>query len=139
MKTRIAILVTGIMLLGLVSVSCNTQNKQKVETVEAKVEVKEAPVKAKNVAKLKTSLVCFVNNKFMGIDQIPVDFEGKTYYGCCKDCVAKLQNIRSTRYGIDPLTGAEVDKALAFIVMKPKGNNDVFYFESEENYLKFTK
>lgn len=134
MKTRIAILVTGILFLGFVS--CNTQNKK---TNETNVEVKNTVVKTKKEAKLKTSLVCFVNNKFMGIDQIPVEFEGKTYYGCCPDCVGKLKNIRETRYAIDPLTGTEVDKALAYIVIAPQGNNDVLYFESEENYLKFSK
>ena len=134
MKTRIAILVTGILFLGFVS--CNTQNKQKVET---KSEVNKTVAKETKNAQLTTSKVCFVNNKFMGIDQIPVDFEGKTYYGCCPDCVGKLKTIRETRYAIDPLTGTEVDKALAYIVIAPQGNNDVLYFESEDNYLKFTK
>jgi YHS domain-containing protein len=134
MKTRIAILVTGILFLGFVS--CNTKNKQKAET---KVEIEKTVVKETNSAKLASSKVCFVNNKFMGIDQIPVEFEGKTYYGCCKDCVGKLQNIREIRYAKDPLTGAEVDKALAYIVIAPQGNNDVLYFESEDNYLKFNK
>ena len=134
MKKRIAILVTGIVLLGFVS--CNTQNKK---TNETSVEVKTTEVKTKKEAKLKTSLVCFVNNKFMGIDQFPVEFEGKTYFGCCPDCVVKLKTIREVRYSLDPLTGVEVDKALAYIVIAPHGNNDVLYFESKDNYLKFTK
>lgn len=134
MKNRIAILATAIIFFGFVS--CNNQNKQNVET---KVEVKKTVVKTKKEAKLKTSLVCFVNNKFMGIDQIPVEFEGKTYYGCCEDCVVKIKNLREVRYAIDPLTGTEVDKALAYIVLSPQGNNDVLYFESENNYLKFKK
>tara|TARA_B100000508_G_scaffold138607_1_gene135060 strand:- start:759 stop:1169 length:411 start_codon:yes stop_codon:yes gene_type:complete len=135
MKTRIAILVTGILFLGAVSIGCNSTKKEKVEN---NVEIKNTVVAKTKGAKLKSSLVCFVNNKYMGIDQIPVEFEGKTYYGCCKDCVGKLQNIRQTRYATDPLTGAEVDKALAYIVISPRGNNDVLYFESEENYLKYT-
>jgi len=136
MKTKIAILVTGILFLGAVSISCNSTKKEKIEN---KTEVTKTVVTKAKDAKLKSSLVCFVNNKYMGIDQIPVDFEGKTYYGCCEDCVGKLKNIRETRYAKDPLTGAEVDKALAYIVIAPQGNNDVLYFESEENYKKYTK
>jgi hypothetical protein len=65
MKTRITILATGILFLGFVS--CNTQNKQKVET---KVEVKKEVAKTVNTAKLASSKVCFVNNKFMGVVKI---------------------------------------------------------------------
>lgn len=147
-------LLLGVSLFLLVAVSCATPNKEKKEnsasTAEPIVNVPENPVASTTTpstteattakeSKLKPSLVCFVNNKFMGIDQIPVEVEGKTYYGCCKDCVGKLKNIREIRYSIDPLTGKEVDKALAYIVLDPKGNQDVLYFESEQNYLNYLK
>ncbi len=135
MKTKIAILIIGITALSL-GISCNSSSK---DAKPAKVPVIEKKQAVKATAQVKTNLVCFVNNKFMGIDQIPVEVDGKTYYGCCEDCVGKLNNIRATRYATDPLTGAEVDKALAYIVKAPSGNNDVLYFASEENYLKYTK
>jgi YHS domain-containing protein len=122
MKTKINVIVISFIAL-VVSVSCN----------KAKNEVKV------NEAKIKSSLVCFVNNKFMGIDQIPVEVEGKTYYGCCPDCVKKIKTIREVRYALDPLTGKEVDKALAYIVLSPSGNNDILYFESELSYKKYFK
>lgn len=88
---------------------------------------------------LKSSYVCFVNNRYMGSEQIPVEVENKTYYGCCEGCVGKLKKNRSLRYAKDPLTGNEVDKAKAYIVLKPRGKGEVLYFESRANYLKFYK
>jgi YHS domain-containing protein len=83
-------------------------------------------------------LVCMVNNAYMGRKQLPVAFEDKTYYGCCEMCVAKIQNNREVRYAQDPVTGKEVDKAEAYIVLKPgAGNGDVLYFESEETYKRY--
>lgn len=139
MNTKITILALSIIVL-VTSISCNNQKKEtKNEVQKEAVTIQENSTDAKKEAKLKSSLVCFVNNKFMGIDQIPVEFEGKTYYGCCEDCVAKIKTIREVRYATDPLTGAEVDKALAYIVIAPQGNNDVLYFESEQNYLTYLK
>merc|ERR1712232_951318 len=87
--------------------------------------------------RVKSSYVCYVNNNYMGKEQIPVEVDGKTYYGCCQGCVGNLKKNRAPRYATDPLTGREVDKATAYIVLKPNGNGKVLYFESEENYLKF--
>lgn len=86
---------------------------------------------------LQSSYVCMVNNKYFGKEQIPVPYEGKTYYGCCKGCVGNLQNNRSVRYSVDPGTGKEVDKATAYIVMQPGDSGEVFYFESEASYKKY--
>jgi len=143
MKTKISILAFGFMALAL-SISCNNTKKEvKNESVNELVHESPAVEASQEAtakeAELKSSLVCFVNNKFMGINQIPVEFEGKTYYGCCEDCVAKINNMREVRYAKDPLTGKEVDKALAYIVLSPQGNNDVLYFESEQNYRAFIK
>jgi YHS domain-containing protein len=131
---------TLIALLVIIS-SCSTSTKENKNQNVINSKEKVAPLNSsitKNT-KLKPSLVCFVNNKYMGIDQIPVLVEGKTYYGCCQDCVGKLKNIRSTRFANDPLTGKKVDKALAYITMAPAGNQDVLYFESEQNYLNYIK
>lgn len=78
-----------------------------------------------------------VNDAYMGVDQIKVPVAGKMYYGCCEMCVDKLNNLESVRYGTDPYTGQSVDKADAFIVLKSKATGAVFYFESEETYIKY--
>jgi len=89
--------------------------------------------------KVQSSYVCYVNNKYMGKEQIPVEVNGKTYYGCCQMCVGKLQNNEEVRTAIDPLTDKEVDKATAYIVIKDLGKSDVLYFENKNNYEKFKK
>ncbi|MDO6391065.1 hypothetical protein Q4E40_13060 [Pontibacter sp. BT731] len=86
---------------------------------------------------LPKELVCMVNNAYMGKDQFLVEFEGKQYYGCCEMCVKTIQNERQVRVALDPFTGKEIDKANAFIALKPGSNSDVLYFETEENYRKF--
>lgn len=84
--------------------------------------------------------VCFINNKYMGDKpQIPVVVEGKTYYGCCAGCVTALQSSSEARHAKDPLTGQEVDKATAYIVLKPDSSGDVLYFASKSNYEKYLK
>ncbi len=134
MKTKITILGIGILALSF-STEFYGQNSQK-EILNT--EVKESlAMPNNNEAKLESSFVCYVNNSYMGKKQIPVEVQGKTYYGCCDGCVDKLKNIREFRYAIDPLTGNEVDKAKAYIVLKPNGFGEVLYFESEGNYLKY--
>jgi YHS domain-containing protein len=86
---------------------------------------------------VSTDYVCFVNNKFMGKEQIPVEVNGKTYYGCCQGCVGTLKFDRSSRYATDPYTGKEVDKATAYIVTIPGTGGMVQYFESKLNYEKY--
>ncbi len=87
---------------------------------------------------VEPSLVCMVNDAYMGKPQIPVPVNGKTYYGCCEMCVDKLNNIESARIAIDPFSGNPVDKSEAFIVVtNPQGA--VAYFESEANYNAFKK
>ena len=90
-----------------------------------------------NQEKLQSSYVCYVNDAYMGKEQIPVDVKGKVYYGCCQGCVEKLQKNRDLRYSIDPYSQNEVDKATAYIVLKEKGKSEVLYFENKENYEKY--
>ncbi len=84
--------------------------------------------------KLKTSYVCMMNNKYFGTEQIPVEVEGKNYYGCCQGCVNSLKSNRAIRFTQDPYSGEEVDKADAYIVLNPDGSKNVLYFKSGENY-----
>ena len=89
--------------------------------------------------KVESSYVCFVNNEYMGKDQIPVEVNGKTYYGCCQGCVGNLKGNRKVRYAIDPFTGKEVDKATAYIVIKEVGKTDILYFKNKANYDAYLK
>jgi len=87
--------------------------------------------------RLKTSYVCMMNNKYFGKEQIPVDVNGKIYYGCCQGCVEALKSNSEIRTGVDPLTGESVDKTDAYIVLKQDGTDEVYYFKSAENYIKY--
>lgn len=122
-------------------IGCKKEVKRDTQTTNSVVVIpsNETLKKSAQSAKIESNKVCYVNNKYMGIEQIPVKVEGKTYYGCCEGCIIKLKTVKELRFGLDPFTGNEVDKALAFIVLKPQGNNDVLYFESEKSYMNFIK
>jgi len=84
-----------------------------------------------------TSQVCMVNNQFMGRPQIPVQVDGKTYYGCCAMCKGRLQSDAVARTGIDPLTNAPVDKASAVIGKTATGS--ALYFANLENFQTYSR
>lgn len=83
----------------------------------------------------KNNEVCMVTNKVPGKPMIPVDIDGKTYYGCCKICINSLRAERSIRFAKDPVTGREVDKASSFIISGP--GSSAMYFESKDTALKY--
>lgn len=79
--------------------------------------------------------VCMVTNKAFPDDQIPVDVEGKTYYGCCEMCKGRLTSDAKLRTAVDPVSQKTVDKADAVIAADSRGK--VFYFENEENLAAY--
>lgn len=79
--------------------------------------------------------VCMVTDMYFAKKQIPVNHDGKTYYGCCENCKATLANDSSARSAIDPITGKSVDKANAVIAVK--ADNSIIYFESKKTFEKF--
>lgn len=82
-----------------------------------------------------TSQVCMINNQYMGRVQIPVEVEGRTYWGCCPACKDRLLTDASSRTAKDPVTGEVVDKAHAVIAKDAR--NAVLYFASAQNVRKF--
>ena len=90
-----------------------------------------APNDGVALKKVEPEYVCMINNKLFSNPQIPVSVEGKTYYGCCPMCEKKLKQSSQARMAVDPVSGNEVDKALAIIGAKEDGT--IFYFENEEN------
>ncbi|WP_456462958.1 hypothetical protein [Lutibacter sp.] len=139
MKRKKYLLGISVLVLSIILSSCTSTNQKKQDSKTTTVQ-KEKVVTAQKGAKLKSSEVCYVNNAFMRAEQIPVMVEGKIYYGCCEGCVDKLKNnLDGVRYSTDPLTGEKVDKATAYIVLKPNSTNDVLYFASEKNYNEFVK
>ena len=80
--------------------------------------------------------VCMVTNEVSDKEQIPVTVDGKTYYGCCHMCEAKLKEDPSSRMATDPVSGKEVDKSIAVIGALPDGK--VYYFENAEDLKTFS-
>ena len=81
------------------------------------------------------SEVCMVTNQYMGSPQIPIDVDGRTYYGCCAMCKDRLDKEPATRTAADPVTGEAVDKATAVIVKNPQGK--LLYFASEDTLRRY--
>lgn len=77
--------------------------------------------------------VCMVNNMYMNAPQIPVVVNNETYYACCTKCVKDLNTNNASHFAIDPLSKRKIDKATAFITIKPDRSGEVLYFQSEEN------
>ncbi len=106
-----------------------------------------APARAKEGAEVrkgaelilveKPSEVCMVNDQFMGQQQIPVEVEGKTYFGCCPMCKDRLANDPSFRVATDPVSGKSVDKATA--VIAKRANGEVVYFETLANFDRYRR
>ena len=88
------------------------------------------------LTKVDSKYVCMMTNQLFVKEQIPVEVEGKTYYGCCEMCKEKIKNDPESREATDPLSGNKVDKAESVIGAAPDGS--IFYFESEENLANFS-
>jgi len=89
------------------------------------------------LTRVETKTVCMINEHAMGKDQIPIEIEGRTYYGCCEMCKKALATDAAKRVAVDPVSGKQVDKATAVIASQEDGR--VFYFENEANLAKHNK
>ncbi len=87
------------------------------------------------ITPVEPQYVCMLNNHSYDKEQIPIEIEGKTYYGCCSMCEGQLRADPSTRSAIDPVSGNKVDKATSVIGSEPDGK--VYYFENQENMSQF--
>lgn len=94
-----------------------------------------AAARAASVERVEAKYVCMITNKHYEDVQIRVPIGEKTYYGCCRGCVAELKMNPESRTASDPVTGKTVDKATAVIGALPDGT--VRYFGSEKTLRRF--
>lgn len=87
--------------------------------------------------KVETKKVCMVNDAVFAKDQIPVEVDGKTYYGCCQMCKQRLAEDATARTSVDPVTGKAVDKATA--VCGALADGSVLYFESDKSLAQYNE
>lgn len=89
------------------------------------------------VAVPERTRVCMMQDTIMSVPAIPLAREGKTYYGCCAMCKAKIA-AEPARYTLarDPVSGAVVDKATAALLSV---DGRVLYFESEDSRGRYVR
>lgn len=91
--------------------------------------------KEESLVQVDAKYVCMINNQVFDKEQIAIEVENRTYYGCCEMCKDKLRNDAKSRVATDPVSGKKVDKAKAVIGASSDGK--VFYFENAENLKRF--
>lgn len=91
--------------------------------------------KSGSLERVDPKYVCFINKHRFDKEQLPVSVEGKTYYGCCDMCKAKLKDDPAARFDTDPVSGKKVDKATA--VIGADADSKVYFFENEDDLKKF--
>jgi YHS domain-containing protein len=78
------------------------------------------------------SKICMVTNRAYDKPQVPVQVDGRTYYGCCEMCKGMLTKDASQRTAIDPVSKKPVDKSKAVIGVGANGG--VYYFQNEKDF-----
>ena len=94
-------------------------------------------IAAESLKIVENEKVCMVTDMHFAKKQIPVEVEGKTYFGCCQNCKATLSKDATARTATDPISGKSVDKAKA--VIAARSDNSVVYFENEKNFKEYLK
>ena len=130
MKSRKAVLKNITLSLSLVALMAAVSMNVFAGTQDQPQKPKEAPL-----AEVEAKYVCMINNQVFDKEQIAIEVENRTYYGCCEMCKEKLRNDAKSRVATDPVSGKKVDKAKAVIGASSEGK--VFYFENAENLKKF--
>lgn len=132
---RLSIGLVMLLLLSMLLLSCADKNKEVTESTlqlntEVSKKIKENNSAAQNYEIVPNDKVCMVNDRFMGVTQIPIEANGTTYYGCCENCVEKLQkNLGDVRFGVNPLNDSKVDKASAIIVQDKNSGSVLLHIE----------
>jgi YHS domain-containing protein len=83
----------------------------------------------------KKEYVCMMQDMVLGKAGIPIQYAGKTYYGCCEMCKEKIKNEpqKYTR-ATDLVSRKPVDKSESFIYSV---DGTAYYFGSDANRKSF--
>ena len=95
------------------------------------------PVYGENGIIEKRDHVCMMQDSVMEKPGVPVQYEGRTYYGCCPMCSGKITS-QPEKYtkAKDPVTQVTVDKATALLYGY---NGRAYYFDSEASRATFSE
>lgn len=92
---------------------------------------------AATLKQVESRFVCMVNDAVFDREQIPVEVDGRTYFGCCPMCKQRLAEDPAARQAKDPVTGELVDKATAVVAARPDGS--VLYFASAKTLSDYVE
>ena len=139
MRPRVIAITVFALVLSAVA-GCASSSRVSSSSAGAKVElpVQQPVQRTEGGAALQVvdaKYVCMINNQRFNKVQIPIEVEGRTYYGCCEMCKGKLGGDPKSRVAVDPVSGKEVDKAGAVIGVDADGA--AFYFENAENLKRY--
>jgi YHS domain-containing protein len=90
---------------------------------------------SEELTRVDAKRVCMVNDTVFPKDQIPVEVDGRTYFGCCEMCKGRLAQDGAVRKSVDPVSGKPVDKATAVIGAASDGK--VRYFENDQTFAAY--
>jgi YHS domain-containing protein len=136
MKSRVAAIAIFVLALSAVAgVAALSRGSARPTAQKAEQPQQQQPKEDAALQVVETKYVCMINNQRFNKVQIPVEVEGRTYYGCCEMCKGRLSGDPKSRVAIDPVSGKEVDKAKAVIGANADG--EVFYFENAENLKRY--
>jgi YHS domain-containing protein len=133
MKSRVAALAIFVLALSTVA-GVAALSRDSARPAEQQAE-QQQPKEETALQVVENKYVCMINNQRFNRAQIPVEVEGRTYYGCCEMCKGRLSGDARSRVATDPVSGNEVDKAKAVIGANAEG--EVFYFENAENLKRY--
>ena len=85
----------------------------------------------------KREYVCMMQDMVLTRPGIAIQYEGRTYYGCCEMCKQKIKN-EPGKYtkATDPVSKKPVDKAESFVYGI---EGTAYYFSSEANRKAFAE
>ena len=132
LAARRAAIIVFVTLVALAA-ACNRKDAAPAEPAPSAA---PAVAAAAALERVEPSKVCMMNDRFMNVPQLPVEVDGKTYYGCCAMCEKRLKADPGTRSAVDPMTKQRVDKATAVIGKLPSGK--VLYFASEQSLRSYS-
>ena len=85
----------------------------------------------------KREYVCMMQDMVLDKPGIPIQHEGKTYFGCCEMCKARIKGApEQYTLAVDRVSGKKIDKATAFIYNL---DGDAFYFATAANRKAFAE
>ena len=73
--------------MPLLLLSCSDKKKEVADSrsqanAEASIKINEGVASAQNHEIVPNKKICMVDDRFIGVFQIPIDVNGITYYGC---------------------------------------------------------